>query len=161
MAIKLTDARLVLILTAAAQRNDRCLIAPEALKEGAKRKFAAKLLAAGLAREIKVKSGGPVWRRDAETGQAFGLKLTSAGVKAIAVNGRTERETQRRDQESTAISARPAPAPKPQAPPLPQINGPISASLPAAVDAAPQPQSSTAPLPPRKGAKLAQVIDLL
>ena len=47
MAVKLTDARLVLILGAAAQRNACCLNVPEALKGGAKRKFAAKLLAAG------------------------------------------------------------------------------------------------------------------
>lgn len=47
-----------------------------------------------------------------------------------------------------------------RAAPLPQIDGPIRESPPAA-DAAPQPQPSTAPLAPRKGTKLAQVIDLL
>ena len=45
MSIKLTDAQLI-VLSAAAQREDRCLVAPKNLKGGAARKFAEKLLAA-------------------------------------------------------------------------------------------------------------------
>ena len=82
---KLTDTQLA-ILSAASQREDRCLIAPKNLKGGAAQKVAAKLLAAGLAREIKAKTGMALWRRDEEAGQAYSLKLTAAGLKAIAVD---------------------------------------------------------------------------
>ncbi len=62
----------------------RCLTAPSTLKGGAAQKVAAKLLTAGLVREIKAKAGMEVWRRDLETGQAYSLKLTDAGLQAIA-----------------------------------------------------------------------------
>jgi hypothetical protein len=82
---KLTDTQLV-ILSAASQREDRCLVAPKNLKGGAAQKVAAKLLAAGLAREIKARTGMALWRRDEEAGQAYSLKLTAAGLKAIAAD---------------------------------------------------------------------------
>jgi hypothetical protein len=84
MSIKLTDTQLV-ILSAAAQRDDRCLIPPKSLKGASAQKVAAKLIAAGLVREIKAKPGMAVWRRSDEAGQSFALKVTSAGMKAIAV----------------------------------------------------------------------------
>jgi hypothetical protein len=61
MSIKFTDTQLI-ILSAAAQREDRCLVAPPKLKGGAAQKFAAKLLTAGLVKEIKAKPGMPPWR---------------------------------------------------------------------------------------------------
>ncbi len=82
---KLTDTQLAL-LSAASQREDRCLVAPKNLKGGAAQKVAAKLLAAGLVREIKTKPGMEAWRRDEEAGQEYSLKLTAAGLKAIAVD---------------------------------------------------------------------------
>ena len=86
MSIKLTDAQLVM-LSAAAQRDDRSLTPPEKLKGGAAHKVATKLiLAAGLVKEVKAKAGTPVWRRDEQNGQSYALKLTAAGAKAIAVN---------------------------------------------------------------------------
>ena len=84
MSIKLTDTQLVM-LSAAAQREDRCIAAPANLKIGAAQKIAAKLIAAGYAKEIKAKAGAVVWRRDEETGQAYALKTTAAGMAAIAV----------------------------------------------------------------------------
>ena len=45
-------------------------------------------LKAGLVREIKAKTGMEAWRRDEETGQAYSLKLTDAGLKAIAADER-------------------------------------------------------------------------
>ncbi len=98
MTIKLTDAQL-LMLAAAAQREDRILAMPPKLKGGAAQKVAAKLIAAGLVKEIKAKTGAPSWRRDAETGQSFALKLTAAGLKAsasdngVAANKAAETET--------------------------------------------------------------------
>src|SRR5229473_902246 len=83
MTIKLTDAQ-HLMLSAAAQRDDRILAMPPNLKGGAAQKVAAKLIAAGLVKEVKAKSGEPAWRRDAESRQAFALKLTAAGLKANA-----------------------------------------------------------------------------
>ena len=82
MSIKLTDTQLVM-LSAAAQREDRCLAAPPSLKGAAAQKIATKLVAAGLAKEVKAKPGAHVWRCD--DGQAYALKLTTAGLKAIAV----------------------------------------------------------------------------
>jgi hypothetical protein len=83
MSIKLTDTQIVM-LTAAAQRDDRCLLAPQILKRGAAQKVAAKLIGAGLAKEIKAKPGASVWRRDEQGGQSYALKLTAAGARATA-----------------------------------------------------------------------------
>ena len=46
----------------------------------------------GLAREIHAKHGAPIWRRD-EAGSAFALKLTAAGLKAMAGNAESEEPT--------------------------------------------------------------------
>jgi hypothetical protein len=83
MSVKLTDTQIV-TLSAAAQRDDRCLVAPRNLKGGAAQKVAAKLIVGGLAKEIKAKPGAPVWRRDEQGGQSYALKLTAAGARAIA-----------------------------------------------------------------------------
>ena len=88
MSIKLSDTQLAMV-RAAAQRDDRCLTPSPTLKDGAAQKVAAKLIAAKLVREIKAKAGTPVWRRDGEGGQPLALKLTAAGLKAIAVNKET------------------------------------------------------------------------
>ena len=87
MSIKLTDTQLVM-LSAAAQRDDRCLVPAPKLKGAAAQKIAGKLIAAGLVKEIKAKAGVSVWRRDDETGISYGLTLTTAGAKAIAIGER-------------------------------------------------------------------------
>ena len=84
MSAKLTDAQIVM-MSAAAQREDRCLAAPETMKGAVVSKAGAKLVKLGFAREILAKPGTPLWRRD-ETGRSFALKLTAAGLKAIAVD---------------------------------------------------------------------------
>jgi hypothetical protein len=84
MSVKLTDAQLVM-MSAAAQRKDRCLSAPATIKGAALSKVGAKLAKLGLAREIEAKPGAPMWRRD-DAGQGYALKLTAAGLKAIAVD---------------------------------------------------------------------------
>src|ERR1700680_4451151 len=84
MSVKLTDAQLVM-MSAAAQRKDRCLSAPATIKGAALSKVGVKLAKLGLAREIEAKPGAPVWRRD-DAGQGYALKLTTAGLKAIAVD---------------------------------------------------------------------------
>jgi hypothetical protein len=88
MSVKLTDAQLVM-MSAAVRRDDRCLAAPETMKGSVVSKASAKLLKLGFAREIRAKAGMPVWRRD-DTGQGYALKLTAAGLKAIAVEEGSE-----------------------------------------------------------------------
>ena len=88
MSIKLTDTQIAM-LSAAAQRDDRCLVAPRNLKGGAAQKVATKLIDAGLAKEIKAKPGAPVWRHDEQAGQSYTLKLTAAGARAIAIDDRS------------------------------------------------------------------------
>jgi hypothetical protein len=62
MSIKLSDTQL-LMLSAAAQREDRCIAAPPNLKGAASQKVAAKLVAMGLAKEVKAGQRSHVWRR--------------------------------------------------------------------------------------------------
>jgi hypothetical protein len=100
-ALTLSDTQLVL-LSAAARRDDHCLTATPALKGGAAQKVAEKLVAAGLVREVNAKSGAPVWRRDEENAQSFALKLTAAGSNAIAVD---EEATEEEAEEPTQRNA--------------------------------------------------------
>ena len=139
---KLTDTQLV-ILSAASQRKDRCLIAPKTLKSAAAQKVAAKLLKAGLVREIKAKTGMEAWRRDEETGEAYSLKLTDAGRKAIAVD---ERDSQSIPSMGVA----------------PNTNDDSSKAKTAANRAAAR-SATAAPTAtaPRQGTKIARVIELL
>jgi hypothetical protein len=72
MSVKLTDAQFVM-MSAAAQRKDRCLSAPATIKGAALSKVSAKLVKLGLACEIEAKPGAPIWRRDdAGQGQKVG-----------------------------------------------------------------------------------------
>jgi hypothetical protein len=132
MSVKLTDAQLVM-MSAAAQRKDRCLSAPATIKGVALSKVNAKLVKLGLACEIEAKPGAPIWRRD-EAGQGYALKLTAAGLKAIAID------------EGSPEAIEPGEAPKLQA-----KNG-------ASPDDGGHPARVTAP---REGSKLALVIELL
>jgi Protein of unknown function (DUF3489) len=86
-----------------------------------------------LAREIEAKPGAPIWRRD-DAGQGYALKLTAAGLKAIALD------------EGSQDAIEPGEAPQSQA-----KNGasPDEGGLPDRVAI------------PRDGSKLALVIDLL
>ncbi len=85
MSIKFTDTQLIL-MSAAARREDRCLVVSPTLKGGAAQKVANKLISAGFAKQVKAKSGDPIWRRDEESGASYALKLTAAGAKAVAVD---------------------------------------------------------------------------
>jgi hypothetical protein len=140
MSIKLTDTQLVM-LSAAAQREDRCIEAPSSLKGAVAEKIARRLVAAGLAKEIKAKPGVHIWRRDDENGQAFVLKLTAAGLRTIAVE----------DAEAAG--------------PAVEISLPAIAEVPRDVAdheaAAGNVAVLTAIAMPREGSKLAAVVDLL
>ena len=84
MSIKLTDAQLVM-LSAAAQREDRCLVASPKLKAGAALKVATKLISAGFVEEVEADAGAPIWRRDNEMGREYALKLTLPGPTRSAL----------------------------------------------------------------------------
>jgi hypothetical protein len=88
MSIKLTDTQMA-VLSAAAQRGDRCLILPRDLKGGAAQKVTAKLIDAGLVKAMRAKPGAPVWRQDTQTGHSFALKLTAASTRAISADSRS------------------------------------------------------------------------
>jgi hypothetical protein len=73
----------------AAQRSLSCRRAePESRRRA---KIAAKLIGAGLVREIRAKAGAPVWRRDDDAGLSYALRLTAAGANTIAIDESSER----------------------------------------------------------------------
>jgi Protein of unknown function (DUF3489) len=141
MSIKLTDSQLVM-LSAASQRDDRCLEQSKRFKGSDAPKLAEKLIKAGLAREVQAKAGMPVWRRDDEAGRSYALKLTAAGLRAIAVDEDEAREGSKAAEESTG----------------PVVNEAAETSIP--------PTSSTSGVEPivstpREGSKIGRVIALL
>ena len=146
MSIKLTDTQL-LTLSAAARRNDRCLVAAPNVKAAAAQKIAGKLIASGLVKEIKAKPGAPVWRRDEEAGQSYALKLIAAGAKAIAIDESAEpthvgEGNSREDVEQAGSSSQ-----------QPSAQDPSSVGANATAPARPS--------APRGGTKLAEVVELL
>src|SRR5271156_6290404 len=86
--MRIADTELML-MSAAVRRDDRGLESPESVKASTAAKVAAKLIASGLVREIKAKKGAAAWRRDEKTGQAYSLKLTAVGLKAISSTWKT------------------------------------------------------------------------
>jgi Protein of unknown function (DUF3489) len=146
MSIKLTDTQLVL-LGAAAQRKDLCLVARPTLRGATAQKVVRKLISAGFVREVKAKASNPIWRRDEESGASYALKLTAAGAKAIAVDDPAEPEDA--GEESATLANRD------QAAILSKLD---------ATDARPTEAMEPGPArpsAPRGGSKLARVIALL
>ena len=139
MSTKLTDTQIVM-LSAAAQRDDRCLLAPQILKGSATQKLATKLIGAGLAKEIKAKPGAPVWRRDEQGGQSYALKLTAAGTRAIAI-----------DDSSASDATSEGTDPRVQ----------VTTTGSQVVEATADVPAAAGPSAPRGGTKLARVLELL
>ena len=99
-------------------------------------------------KEIKAKAGTPVWRRDADAGQAYALKLTGDGAKAVAVD------------------EIPAPEPGGGEPADDEGNSADHLDPKAGLSSESPPTEATEPAPvspavPRSGSKLAHVIELL
>jgi Protein of unknown function (DUF3489) len=147
VSMKLSEMQLVM-LSAAAQRDDRSLTAPEKLKGGTADKVAMKLIAAGLVKEVKTKAGMPVWRRDEQNGQSYALKLTAAGAKAIAINPDDHAEPAREEQRPSIEVDRSPTCAEP-------------GRTAAGTFAAPSAQALAMPRAPRVGTKLAQAIEML
>jgi hypothetical protein len=146
MSIKFNDTQLVL-LSAASQRDDHCLVPPTGPKRGHAQKAIVRLLEAGIVKEIRAKAGAPIWRRDEEKGHTYALKLTPAGVNAIAVDETPPSQGEvERWADHLMVSVDPKPEP---------------GSAPAAfADRANGGAASTAKFP-RRGTKIAEVIELL
>jgi hypothetical protein len=136
MSVKLTENQHAL-LKSASRREDSCFVLSSNLRGGAAQIVAAKLIAEGLAKEIKAKVGAPIWRRDGESDQAYSLKLSAAGAKAIAT--REER------------SGKPEP------------ESPAQESLPDSMDSSETAHhaAEARKAAPRQGSKLASVMALL
>jgi hypothetical protein len=145
MSIKFNDTHL-LLLSAASQRNDHCLVLPTGPARHAHRAV-TKLLEAGLVKEIRAKGGAPIWRRDDESGQTYALKLTAAGVQAIAIDetGPSQGDAERRSGNRTASVDR---EPEPSSDPAAAIERPNSCG-------------GSIPTSPRGGTKIAHVVELL
>ncbi len=146
MSIKFNDTQLVL-LSAASQRDDHCLVPPTDPKRSQAQRAVAKFLEAGLVKETRAKAGAPIWRRDEQTGHTYALKLTAAGIKAIAVDETppTQEEADRRADHPVGVAD---PQPEPGTNRAATVNRPDSGA-------------AGIPMPPRGGTKIAQVIELL
>jgi len=100
--MKLTDTQLVL-LSAAAQRQDGVVELGPKLKGSAARKVLGKLLSEHLIEEIPAQGTLPVWRRDDDKG-ALALRITECGLAAIGAD--QDGDTAKADE--THPSERPA-----------------------------------------------------
>jgi hypothetical protein len=150
---KLSDTQLVL-LSAAAQREDHCLTPTSNLRGGAAHKVAEKLIAAGMVREIKAKTGTPVWRRDDAAALSLALKLTAAGLKAIAVDDEAEDGGSGAIRQGVEIR-------RSSAPPRDFSGHVQTRPSEASGGEAHQICEGGAPSIPRPGSKTAEIIDLL
>src|SRR5271163_1318188 len=157
MFVKLTDTELVM-MSAAARRDDRDLEPPKSMKASTAAKVAAKLIASGLVREIKAKKRAAAWRRDGKTGQAYSLKLTAAGLKAIVVDVEDPRPSAVGDASTVADNV---PANTTNAADAP--NEAIAKIAVGAAIATTPDIDATKPASgkPREGTKIARVIELL
>jgi hypothetical protein len=79
-ATRLTETQWM-VLFAASQRDDHCVMLPPGLRGGAAQKVVKKLLALGLVEAVRARGDLPVWRR--EDGCAMALRLTSRGLERI------------------------------------------------------------------------------
>jgi len=135
---KLTHTQLI-VLSAAAQRDDGAAVVPAKMNKAAASKVGSSLIARKLMREAKTKAGMPIWRED-EAGRPISLIATKAGLRAIAA------------EDSAAMTE--APAVKKSAYAKRMASGDEGASR--RVVSRPD-----AIQPPRAGSKQALVIDML
>lgn len=114
---KLTDAQLV-VLSAAAAREDGAAICPDRMNKTAAAKVVASLVSRKLMQEVEATSGMPVWRED-EDHRPIALIITRQGLKVIGVDeegaaaeqgeaggdGRNHQAAPRCDHESVEAAA--------------------------------------------------------
>ncbi len=149
MFIKLSDMQTAL-LAAASEHEDRYLTPPTGAKLASARRAAAKLVEAGLVKEVKAKGNAPVWRRDDESGCDQTLKLSAAGLKAITAANAAVDKNIAQSAPSDVPLAIPAAAP---------LRTEQVANKPSAL--AGLTVASIRPTVPRAGTKIAEIIGLL
>ncbi len=106
---KLTDTQLI-ILSAAAQRDDRGVELPANLKGEAASKVVDKLIRAGLLEEVPARAPLLGWRRD-EDNRPLALRITKQGLEAVGVEDEAAAEPQvpnddRAGEEAASTSIR-------------------------------------------------------
>ena len=104
---KLTDTQLI-VLSAAAARDDGIAVVPPKMNKAAASKVGASLVTRKLMREVRSKPGMPVWRKG-EDDRPISLMITRAGRDAIVVgeNGPAEalRPSGKQSEEKDAPTA--------------------------------------------------------
>ncbi len=80
---KLTDTQLI-VLSKAATRDDGAAAVPDRMNRAAAAKVGSSLVSRKLMREIRSKSGMPIWRED-EDGRRISLIIMRAGRDAIGI----------------------------------------------------------------------------
>src|SRR5271156_5603343 len=99
---KLTDTQLIMLSKAAA-RDDGIAVVPPKMNKAAASKVGASLVARKLMRELRSRSGMPVWRQD-DDGRSISLMITRAGRDAIGVDMDEDAKQTRSDREPAARS---------------------------------------------------------
>ena len=134
---RLSDSQLV-VLTAACQREDRCVFPVTAkLKGNAAGNVLKSLLKKDLIKEVRAKLDDTVWRHDEERGRMT-LVATKAAFAALGIDVRDAAE----DAEAETAA-------------------PVPAKVEAKPDARPKTPKSKEPKEPRKHSKQAQLIAML
>src|SRR5215468_10760175 len=112
--MKLTDTQLVL-LSAAAQRQDGAVEIGPKLKGSAAQKVLSKLLGEHLIEEIPAQGGLLTWRRDENEG-ALALLITERGLAAIGADqdGAVTKADEAQLSEKPAKRERRRPQPRPR-----------------------------------------------
>ena len=136
---KLTDTQLI-VLSAAAARDDGIAIAPAKMNKAATSKVGSSLVARRLMREVRSKSGMPIWRKD-EDDRPISLLITRAGRNAIGV-----------DEDAAAKAPRPNDKPS--------ETQDVSPAKKQPVDRVPEGRTDRNAAP-RAGTKHARVIEML
>lgn len=101
---KLTDTQLI-ILSAAAARDDGLASVPAKMNKPAAAKVGACLVKRKLMRELKAKSGMPVWRAD-DDGRPISLIITRQGRETIGVEAADESDKEVVDMQTRTPTRR-------------------------------------------------------
>ena len=94
---KFTDTQFV-ILSAAAQRDDRGVELPANLRGGAAHRIVDKLIRAGLLEKVRARGPLPVWRRD-DDNEPLALRITKHGLEAVGVEDAAAPEPREPDSD--------------------------------------------------------------
>ena len=133
---KLTDSQLI-VLSKAAARDDGVAVAPQEMSKAAAVKVGSSLVARKFMREIRSKSGMPIWRE--ADGKSLSLVITRAGRDAIGV------------ADDAMPSSRPTLEPQKAA----------AAAKTKKASVAAQPEARSIDCVPRPGSKQALIVEML